>query len=1208
MSSSAGSAANHASTQLVDDGAGAGNSTDSNTLNAPPKCWGCQKPIDGGSAIQFADGVWHIECFQCTTCGKVIEFDSNLLFLADGKPICPECSYCCSLCKKPIFDEAIVTVEGTYHSECFRCTNCKQRIQGKSFAKTSQGIIYCVGCYAERRERKKAARRRREHHVIEEKMLPSLPAEATASVSPSSKRAPEQSPSSGPTPTSSAADESPARPPPPPQQQQQQQQPQQSLMTRRRGMRNSADFTSASSGLEPAQPDATSSQTSQALKQLPPPTSSAFAASAPVSPLNAKSKEASKPNADDNPQQQKQNEKPSSLAPKSPPTLDVPLSTDLGIEAGLAWTEDIGALEENFVRFSMRVPSGSKPSENNGGNSQPPPTLSPSRKKHQSQDSDAAQAPSLGRSVSVKRYQKSRNHHLHPSQQQQQSRNRSASTVSTLGNFVPPGLRSSRDQTPANERDSKQQEDGKEWLSNASVKQLKEELLVNYGQLCRMEASYQKLRDLYASVIDQLLETRDTLQQERGKRIEFENILRNYYGYVPSDSHDNSQQQMKSSTSSTGGSNAPGGSNRHRVAGSSSNSNTTATTTTTTTTTKQQQQQQSARSGHSQGGMLRQPSLRRQRQIRKPQPQQEAAANDHNNDSGSDAEDAIITTVPQKATKRFIWPFGGSSHSDSHHGTPGSTANGAGGGGGVGSGGSGKNSEDHGSVAQHSFHMTSTFRAGKCDHCQERFKTFTNSVVRCRTCGFVCHQKCISEVTASCSGSASHQHHDQQHQQGTGKGVADPMAYDPSVPFQVHKMFGRDLVEQATIENRSVPWVVQAAVSFIEAEGINMEGVYRRSGSTMEIREVQMQIAKVAQLTNNKFDDPLSAHRIADADMDVASVTSVLKQYFRDLPNPLMTSATYNLWVQAANVNPPEERIKVYRTIADSMPEAHAQTLRFMMTHLKRIADNQKENKMTTNNLSVVFAPNILHMGKGDMLLEMANMSNINKTVSFVIQHADEIWSDTHYEAYETSDGYQQQQQQQQQDGMDYINERDALGGDNTAENGGSAEQPIDAAVGGGAFEAPKLGPLPFMVPPMRRQRGGDFGGRSSGRVSDTGGDFGASVAGVLSSPSSPVHMHYPVNSGAHGLDADASGAKSDDVDDGMALSQSMPSPKGMFLNAGPFDHHKQQQQQQKSGHNGGGGLLVYSQQQTGYGNNSTAGGGGNSNIHSRGSFDIPRK
>ncbi|KAJ2839115.1 Rho-type gtpase-activating protein, partial [Coemansia sp. 'formosensis'] len=214
-------------------------------LSAPPKCWGCQKAIDGGSAIQFADGVWHIDCFQCTTCNKIIEFDSNLLFLADGKPICPECSYCCSLCKKPIFDEAIVTVEGTYHSECFRCTNCKQRIQGKSFAKTSQGIIYCVSCYAERRERKKAAKRRREHQQIgEEKMLPSLPVEAevaAAAAQAAESASNTMSPSSVALSPPPAVDESAMSRYPTGQQQS-------DLRSRRRGMHTSGEFGGGSGG------------------------------------------------------------------------------------------------------------------------------------------------------------------------------------------------------------------------------------------------------------------------------------------------------------------------------------------------------------------------------------------------------------------------------------------------------------------------------------------------------------------------------------------------------------------------------------------------------------------------------------------------------------------------------------------------------------------------------------------------------------------------------------------------------------------------------------------------------------------------------------------------------------------------------------------------------------------------------------------------
>ncbi|KAJ1926597.1 hypothetical protein EC988_010290, partial [Linderina pennispora] len=84
------------------------------------------------------------------------------------------------------------------------------------------------------------------------------------------------------------------------------------------------------------------------------------------------------------------------------------------------------------------------------------------------------------------------------------------------------------------QQQQRQTEAGTEWLQHADVTQLKEELLVNYGQLCRMEASYQKLRDLYATVVNQLLETRQVLQQERSKKNEYEGILRKYYGWVDS--------------------------------------------------------------------------------------------------------------------------------------------------------------------------------------------------------------------------------------------------------------------------------------------------------------------------------------------------------------------------------------------------------------------------------------------------------------------------------------------------------------------------------------------------------------------------------------------------------------------------------------------------------------------------------------------------
>ncbi|KAJ1875302.1 Rho-type gtpase-activating protein [Coemansia sp. RSA 990] len=857
----------------VADGAGA--AADPNLLNSPPKCWGCQKAIDGGSAIQFADGVWHIDC-------KVIEFDSNLLFLADGKPICPECSYCCSLCKKPIFDEAIVTVEGTYHSECFRCTNCKQRIQGKSFAKTSQGIIYCVTCYSERRERKKAARRRREHQVVEEKSLPQLPQEAAkAAQAAKTTAAAEESRSSVPgsgagspsklqhvaspgnlpsattsamtsPPTASSAATAEVL------------SAQKSVQARRRGMRQVDDLPFG---------DAADTTTSDRQKRSSGKAATASAASAPASPGSGGNSTAAVAAA-------------ATEAISAPVETDAPVLlraqlTDADLEAGLAWTEDMGALEKNFVRYSMRAAE---------------PGLKRGR--------------ALKRAASV-------------------GRSRAASSVSTGGSMVPPGLRST----------GRTETNGGAWLRSASATQLREELLVNYGQLCRMEASYQKLRDLYASVIDQLLETRENLQQERTKRTEYERILRSYYGYVPSDTPENAQrphrhpaqqQQLRRQASQ-----------RRQPAASSQ---------------QQQQQQQQPMSTHSQN--------RRHRP---------------DDDSASDAEDEIITTVPQKATKRFLWPFGGGSSSNNH--SSGGPADGS---------------------PQHSFHVAATLRASKCDHCQERLKTFSSTVVRCRGCGFVCHQRCVANVTAACTVAAR-----------GGDAAAAPAA-ETSGPPPIDSMFGRALAEQAALEGGTVPWVVRAAVRFIEEEGLTMEGVYRRSGSTMDIRDVHAVISRVGTATNGQFSD--SDATIAPDDTDVPSVTSVLKEYLRNLPDPLMTTDTYTLWVDAANKGSSAERIHAYRTISALMPTAHAATLRFLMRHLKRIADHQHENKMTPNNLAVVFAPNILRMGKGDMLQEMANMSEINKTVSFLIQHVDEVWPDD-------SDlgGQQPEQGEQMVDGLPLL-------------------------------------------------------------------------------------------------------------------------------------------------------------------------------------------
>lgn len=135
---------------------------------------------------------WHIDCFRCNTCQTLLDSDANLLLLGDGSLICNNCTYSCSACGNKIEDLAILTGDQAFCATCFRCRNCKKKIENLKYARTSQGI-FCMECHESlmQRRRKKSAKNgahRREKHshshhhqggnMLLDKSLPSLPLSA----------------------------------------------------------------------------------------------------------------------------------------------------------------------------------------------------------------------------------------------------------------------------------------------------------------------------------------------------------------------------------------------------------------------------------------------------------------------------------------------------------------------------------------------------------------------------------------------------------------------------------------------------------------------------------------------------------------------------------------------------------------------------------------------------------------------------------------------------------------------------------------------------------------------------------------------------------------------------------------------------------------------------------------------------------------------
>ncbi|PWW73157.1 RhoGAP-domain-containing protein [Tuber magnatum] len=190
-------------------------------------------------------------------------------------------------------------------------------------------------------------------------------------------------------------------------------------------------------------------------------------------------------------------------------------------------------------------------------------------------------------------------------------------------------------------------------------------------------------------------------------------------------------------------------------------------------------------------------------------------------------------------------------------------------------------------------------------------------------------------------------------------------------------LFGTDLEQRAEYEGNRIPNVVQKCIQEVEVRGMDFEGIYRKSGGASQMRHIQ-------EAFERGDDSPF------DSNVDICGVTSVLKQYFRNLPTPLLTYDIYERFVDTTTVFEEETRIKIVKDLVDELPSIHRDCLQFVIFHLARVAARRDENLMNSRNLAVVFAPTLLRFTSDER--EMTDMHAKNNAIQFLIDHNESIF------------------------------------------------------------------------------------------------------------------------------------------------------------------------------------------------------------------------
>uniref|UniRef100_A0A671Q1Y7 Unconventional myosin-IXb-like n=1 Tax=Sinocyclocheilus anshuiensis TaxID=1608454 RepID=A0A671Q1Y7_9TELE len=232
-----------------------------------------------------------------------------------------------------------------------------------------------------------------------------------------------------------------------------------------------------------------------------------------------------------------------------------------------------------------------------------------------------------------------------------------------------------------------------------------------------------------------------------------------------------------------------------------------------------------------------------------------------------------------------------------------------------------------------------------CDQCTSYIWGMEKAYM-CSYCKMVCHKKCICKIVIGCS------------------------MFCSKKPGSQH--FGVRVCH--LVNNKTpVPIVLEIMLEHVEMNGLYTEGIYRKSGSANRMKELHQLLEA-------------GPENVCLEDYPIHAVTGLVKQWLRELPEPLMTFTHYNDFLRAIELPEKQEQLQAIYKVLEQLPTANFNTLERLIFHLVRVAKEEKSNRMTPNSLAIVFAPCILRCpDSADPLMSMKDVAKTTTCVEMLL-------------------------------------------------------------------------------------------------------------------------------------------------------------------------------------------------------------------------------
>ncbi|XP_061612408.1 rho GTPase-activating protein 12 isoform X2 [Phyllopteryx taeniolatus] len=192
-------------------------------------------------------------------------------------------------------------------------------------------------------------------------------------------------------------------------------------------------------------------------------------------------------------------------------------------------------------------------------------------------------------------------------------------------------------------------------------------------------------------------------------------------------------------------------------------------------------------------------------------------------------------------------------------------------------------------------------------------------------------------------------------------------------------VFGCHLATLCAQERTTVPSFVEKCIKALEKKGLDIDGLYRVSGNLAVIQRLRYKADhEELDLEDGQWED---AHVL----------TGALKLFFRELPEPLFPFSHFDKFISAIRLTDYNTKVCRIYEFVKSLPAPNHDTMKLLFGHLRRVIQCGEDNRMTVQNVAIVFGPTLLRpeSESGNITMHMVFQ---NQLVEFILNEYERLF------------------------------------------------------------------------------------------------------------------------------------------------------------------------------------------------------------------------